>query len=259
MGLSAKNFIFDDESGNLQKISSSKFEKLFKGDNTVSLKEYANKIIKYITVVVQNENRKPVAIVDKQYGIIKIDENGRIDTTFREEIDRDAMSIMTSYLPSENQPENVIDSSSNFAAMKYRNKYTWTPSFELEEKIKEMIFVKQKDRKLSEIIIEIAEIGFKKEKYKDSELMHTLMFLAHVAWNRDTKYTNYLTGSLLLEKIEDFPINKRQVKKELISSNWEEIILEMLKYKRKHFPDDSRKITTIGYTPWETLHIEWKN
>ena len=97
-----------------------------------------------------------------------------------------------------------------------------------------------------------------KKKNKESELMHILMFLAHVAWNRDTKEKHYMSGSVLLKKIADFPGSKKQIKRELISSDWEEIITEMLRYKRKHFPNDSRKITLIGYTPWETLRIEWE-
>ncbi len=187
MGLSTKNFIFDEESGSLQKIQNSKFEKLFNNDSSVSLKDYSNKIIKYITVIIQNENRKPVEIIDKQYGILRIDNNGRIDPNFRAELDSDAMSIMSSILPVLNKPENVIDSSSDFAKEIYKNKYTWNPSPELEEKIEDLIFINPQARKLSEIIIEIAEIAFKKKKYKESELMHKLMFLAHVAWNRDTK------------------------------------------------------------------------
>jgi len=259
MGLSTKNFIFDEESGILQKIQNSKFEKLFNNDNSVSLKEYSNKIIKYITVIVRNENRQPVEIIDKQYGILRIDNNGRIDPKFKSELDKDAMSIMSSFLPVLNKPENVIDSSSDFAKEKYKNKYTWKPTPELENRIKDLIFTNSQPRKLSEIIIEIAKIGFKKKKYKESELMHLLMFLAHVAWNRDTKQKNYMTGSQLLEKIANFPGSKKQINRELISSDWEEIISEMQKYKRKHFPDDSRKITLIGYTPWETLRVEWEN
>ena len=49
-------------------------------------------------------------------------------------------------------------------------------------------------RKLSEIIIEIAKTALKDEKYCKSELMHTLMFLFHVAWNRDTIDSDYLKG-----------------------------------------------------------------
>lgn len=113
-------------------------------------------------------------------------------------------------------------------------------------------------RKLSDIIIEIAKIGLTDEKYFDSELMHTLMFLAHVAWNRDTQDPNYLKEDKLSKNINELPHDKHKIQRELISDNWEEILLKMLKYKREHFAEDKRKITVCAYTPWETLRIEWE-
>lgn len=240
MGLSVKIFIYDEESASLKKITNSKFNKLLDNDKTVSIKEYSNKTIKYITVIIQNKNRKPVAIVDKQYGILKIDKNGRIDSVFKSELDRDVMSIMASMLPTENRPNNVIEFPSDIARKKYKNKYSWDMPPEFEKKIQDLIFAKQKPRKLSEIIIEIAKTGFKDDKYFESVLMHTCMFLAHVAWNRDTKDPDYLKGSELTKNLEKLPHNKRKIRRELISENWEDILSKMIEYKRLHFPKDKR-------------------
>lgn len=258
MAISTRNFIFNEESGSLNKIPNSKFEKFFNGDASVSLSEYANKTIKYITVIVELENRKPVAIKDIHYGLLKVDGNGRMDSGFKYEMDRDLASIMSSMLTFLDKPDNVTDTASDFAREKYRNKYTWTPSAELVERIENLVLKKSKQRKLSEIIIEIAEVGLKKKKFNESDLMHRLFFLAHVAWNRNTKNKNYMTGSILLENLSDMPGTKKQIKRELISTDFEKIVSEMSKYKRKHFPDDTRKITSIGYTPWETLRVEWE-
>ena len=144
MSLSTRHFIYDEDSDNLNKIPNSKFEKFFNNERTVSLKEYSNKNIKYITVIVENKNRKPVAIIDIQYGILKIDNGGRIDKNFRAELDQDAMSIMSSMLPSLNKPENVIDSSSDIDKENYKNKYSWNPSPELEVKIKNIYWTPKK-------------------------------------------------------------------------------------------------------------------
>lgn len=111
---------------------------------------------------------------------------------------------------------------------------------------------------LSEIIIEIAMQGLKDRKYAHSEHMHALMFLAHVAWNRDTRSPYYLIGSELSIQMKDFPINKKTIGEELVSEDWENILERMLAYKREHYPDDKRIITSIGYTPWETLRVEWE-
>ncbi len=112
--------------------------------------------------------------------------------------------------------------------------------------------------KLSEIILEIAIQGLRDKKCAHSEHMHALMFLAHVAWNRDTKSPYYLTGNELTSQLKSFPINKKTIGKELLSEDWENILEKMLAYKKEHYSDDSRIITLCGYTPWETLRVEWE-
>jgi hypothetical protein len=84
------------------------------------------------------------------------------------------------------------------------------------------------------------------------------MFLAHVAWNKDTKSRSYLSGKDLILQMEEFPINRKTIKQELISDNWETIISKMLAYKKKHFRNDRRIITLLAYMPWQTLRVEWK-
>jgi hypothetical protein len=39
-----------------------------------------------------------------------------------------------------NLPENVIDKSAEFAEIKYKSRYSWSPSPYIENKIMEMIF-----------------------------------------------------------------------------------------------------------------------
>lgn len=39
-----------------------------------------------------------------------------------------------------------------------------------------------------------------------------------------------------------------KIGKELISDDWETIINRMIDYKRKHFPQDRRIITSCGFT-----------
>ncbi len=49
-------------------------------------------------------------------------------------------------------------------------------------------------RKLSDIFIEIALQGLKSPKFGNSEVMHPLMMLAHIAWQRETSDPNFMDG-----------------------------------------------------------------
>ena len=139
MGLSLKYFIYDEEANNLIPIPISKFNKLFNFDPSVSLKEYAGSRIKYITVVVQLENRKPIAITDIGYHIMQIDENGMFDRDFINDLSLSVGEMIA--IPMSELPENVIDKSSDFAKKKFNVKYSWIPSSAIENKVIEIIFI----------------------------------------------------------------------------------------------------------------------
>jgi hypothetical protein len=111
-------------------------------------------------------------------------------------------------------------------------------------------------RKLSDILIEIAMQGLKSTKYGHSEVMHPLMLLSHVAWNRDTKLPDYLEGRYQRE-LAKFHISKRKLRAELISADWSVILDRMIDYKQARFPDDKRVITLCAFTPWGSLRVEW--
>ena len=111
-------------------------------------------------------------------------------------------------------------------------------------------------RKLSEIIIEIAMQGLVSQKYAHSEAMHALMFLAYVAWNRDTKSSDYVPKDQYIGFRSQFHLPKSKIRKELVSDDWETIINRMIVYKREHFPDDRRIITVCEYTKRRTLRVE---
>lgn len=114
---------------------------------------------------------------------------------------------------------------------------------------------KSKKKKLSGILIEIAMQGLKDEKYYESEVMHPLMSLAHVAWNRDTSSPKYCDN--YKEILAEFKFTKKKLEKELISGDWDIVLEKMIDYKRKNYPDDMRFITMCAYTPWGTLRVEW--
>ena len=112
-------------------------------------------------------------------------------------------------------------------------------------------------RKLSDILIEIAMQGLKSLASGHSEVMYPLMWLAHVAWNREVKDPGYLQAELK-GILSGFGIQESVLRRELISEDWTTIVDKMRAYKKVRFPDDSRFITLCAYTPWGTLRVEFE-
>ena len=99
--------------------------------------------------------------------------------------------------------------------------------------------------------------GLSNSKYKNSEVMHPLMFLSHIAWNRVTKSPDYHEG-IYRDELSKFPTSKRKLRNQLVSTDWDEILQRMIEYKKINFPNDKRVITFCGFTPQSTLRVEWK-
>jgi hypothetical protein len=106
------------------------------------------------------------------------------------------------------------------------------------------------------MLIEIAMQGLSSPKYGDSVVMHPLMFLSHVAWNRHTLSPGYLEGRYQVE-VAKFAISRRKLRKELISDDWGAVLQRLIEYKTVRFPDDHRVITLCAFTPQSTLRVEW--
>ena len=112
-------------------------------------------------------------------------------------------------------------------------------------------------QKLSDIFIEIALQGLKSPKFGHSEIMHPLMMLAHIAWQRETNDPTFMHGKYEKE-FEKFNFPKKKLKTELTSTDWSVILRRMQEYKRLRFPDDKRIVTLCSFAPRSTLRVEWK-
>ena len=138
MSLSLKYFIYDEATDNLITVPFSKFEKLFKFEFTVTLIRYAGSRIKYISAAVQLENRKPVSISYIKYHILQVDQNGMLDRDFLEEL-KSAVTKMVN-IPFDGVPGNIENKSSKLVEKDFNEKYSWTASPAIENKIKELLF-----------------------------------------------------------------------------------------------------------------------
>jgi len=139
MGLGLRIFIVNDDDS-LKRLSVARYERLLRGDPRESLPQYAGKRIRYALVVLEVEQRKPVAINRIQYNFIFFDSEGRIDASEREKAARLALEMLPPLPPMEPKPEQVIVARHKFAKRRYDNHYKWTPTPEIEAAIVQAIF-----------------------------------------------------------------------------------------------------------------------
>ena len=130
MGIGLRIFLITEDDS-LKRLSVAQFERLRRGELEGRLPEYANKQIRYALVVLETENRKPVAINMIQYAYLFFDSEGRLDATNLEQAARLALDMVPP-IPSEINNGRVIDAHHQFAKKRYDNQYKWAPTPEVE-------------------------------------------------------------------------------------------------------------------------------
>ena len=121
-------------------------------------------------------------------------------------------------------------------------------------------------RPLSEMIIEMATIGFKapfRGQLPVPAAGHILILLAAEAWNREVlgvaQDSPAGKASKLAEEMRsEMRLSQADLEQQLVSADWETIIEMMRLFKRRHFPKDQREIGACGYTPQGTVRVIWK-
>ena len=130
MGIGLRIFLITEDDS-LKRLSVAQFERLRRGELEGRLPEYANKQIRYALVVLETENRKPVAINMIQYAYLFFDSEGRLDATNLEQAARLALDMVPP-IASEIRNGRVIDAHHQFAKKRYDDQYKWTPTPEVE-------------------------------------------------------------------------------------------------------------------------------
>jgi hypothetical protein len=109
--------------------------------------------------------------------------------------------------------------------------------------------------KMSEIMEEMAHILLRDPDSSSSEAAHVAVFFANAAWNEcvglDHERESYRN---VWESIE---AERPDLWNELKSDDIDAMIDELVDYKKKHYPNDMRRILTCGSTPHGTLRVEW--
>ena len=133
MGFGLRIF-FIDENDKITRIASARFERIRDRNPKETLSEYKNCRIRYAEVILELENRKPISIARIVYGYLQFDSKGQVDKEFLDTEGQVAISMLPSIsLPGES--EKVINASDRFAQKRFKDEFTWTPSFELEQAI----------------------------------------------------------------------------------------------------------------------------
>ena len=133
MGFGFRVFIIDEED-QLKRIPTTRFDRIRDRDPKESLSEYKNSRIRYAEVILELENRKPISIARIVHGYLQFDSEGKVDKEYLNTEGQVAISMMPS-IPLPGEPENVINASDRFAQKRFKDEFTWTPSFELEQEI----------------------------------------------------------------------------------------------------------------------------
>ncbi|MGB9693892.1 MAG: hypothetical protein ACPLYF_03520 [Fervidobacterium sp.] len=108
---------------------------------------------------------------------------------------------------------------------------------------------------MSEIIKEMAETVLTNPKViPSSEAAHVALLLSHIGWNRANGFSVNDSQYTLL--ISEFEASNYDLWKELKSKDCEEMILQLMEYKKKHYPKDLRKILVFGVRGGN-VHVEW--
>jgi len=138
MGLGTRIFILRDDD-TLMRMPLKRYHRLFRQDPEERFPEYAGNRIRYVLVVLELENRKPVEIVRIQYSYLAFDQEGRLREDEREKAARLSMDMIKPMQP-EQEHNHVIDARYKFAKKRFDREYRWEPSPELEAAIFRTIF-----------------------------------------------------------------------------------------------------------------------
>ena len=138
MGLGTRIFIVNDDD-TLKRMPMKRYHRLFKRHPEERFLEYAGNRIRYVLVVLELKNRKPVEILRIQYSYLAFDRKGRLREDERERAARLSMEMTKPLLPEE-ESNHVIDAGYKFAKKKFDREFRWEPSAELETAIFKAIF-----------------------------------------------------------------------------------------------------------------------
>lgn len=138
MGFGVRIF-FIEKDDTIIRIPVSRFLRIRDRDPKESLSKYKNSRIRYAEIILELENKKPILITRVVYGYLQFDSEGKVDKDFLH-TERHLAIRMIPPIPFPGDPKNVIHANDRFAQKRFKNEFTWTPSFKLEQEIFKKVF-----------------------------------------------------------------------------------------------------------------------
>jgi hypothetical protein len=138
MGLGTRIFIVKEDDS-LQRLSLKRYNRLIKGQPDEGLMQFAGKRIRYVLIVLEMINRKPVEIIMTEYSFLAFDSKGRLDAGEREKAARLVMDTLEP-IALEQKPGKIIDVKHRFAKKRFDDRYLWKPAPEIKTAIQRAIF-----------------------------------------------------------------------------------------------------------------------
>lgn len=133
MGFGLRIYFIDEDDG-IKRIPLTRFNKIRDRHPREAFPEYKYTRVRYAEIILNLENRKPTSIERIVYSYLQFDAEGKAEEAFLDAEKRLAFSMMPAIaLP--DGPENVIHASDRFAQKRFKDKFTWTPSPTLEQRI----------------------------------------------------------------------------------------------------------------------------
>jgi len=145
MGIGLRVFFVQND-GRLTAVPLKRFEALMDVDKADEpLPKYAGQLVRCALVVLEFENRRPVAIESIDCTIVKFDKNGGLNRSNEQRKGLLAVESPSS-LTTESRAGAVIDARSRFSRKLIAHEHSWQLSPDIKEAIERSIFVQKPSR-----------------------------------------------------------------------------------------------------------------
>jgi len=125
-----------NEDDSLYKLPINKYEKLFRGNPNVKLEQYRNKTMRAVFLYVEMTKGKAPHLIHVDQLYLKFDKKGRLDQNWIEEQKAYSVKLFPQY---SDPSSNVVPSANRFHQKRFKDKFKWESTSELQNKILETI------------------------------------------------------------------------------------------------------------------------